>query len=255
MKSKIKSIINSLVVPYFIFTNIIAFLKVLIRQQSTDWQDIIINILSGRASWFIATLIVGELLFSIILWINHGKHLWLSTAAIVCFIIYYIIPFNQHNYWQWQDALMAFIFLYIGYLFHQYQHSFNIINKPLYSSIFLLILIFIKVYEYEIDLPMRNIAIENAPLFMMDAIIWLFLVISIIKYIPHFKMIEWTGQHCIVYYFLAGGCPLLNKAKIPYEGYFYRYLIAFVLVYGLATILTWLIYRYTPFITGNKSIK
>ena len=260
LKNKIKSIINSLVIPYFIFTTIITFLKVLIRQQTIDWQDIAINILSGRASWFIAALIVGESLFSVILWISRGKHLWLSTAAIVCGIIYYIIPFNQHNYWQWQDALMAFVFLYLGYLFHQYQQAFHTINKPLYSSIFLLILILIKVYEYDVDLPMRNIAVENAPLFMMDAIIWLFLVVSIIKYIPRFKMIEWTGQHCIVYYFLAGGCPLLisillNKAKIPYDGYFHRFLIAFVLVYGLDTILTWLIYRYTPFITGNKSIK
>ena len=260
LKKKAKGIIRSLLIPYFIFTIIIAILKVLVRQQTIDWQAIIINILSGRASWFIAALIVGELLFSIMLRISRGKHLWLSTAAFVCFVIYYIIPFNQHNYWQWQDALMAFAFLYLGYIFHQYRHAFHIINKPLYSSLFLLILILIKIYEYHVDLPMRNIAVENVPLFLTDVIVWLLLVISVINYIPRFKMIEWTGRHCIVYYFLAGGCPLiisilLNKLKFHYDGYFYRYLTAFVLVYGLATFLTWLIYRYTPFVTGKNNRK
>lgn len=257
LKSKIKSIINSLIIPYFIFTTIIAFLKVIIRQQAIDWQDITIHILSGRASWFIAALIVGESLFSVILWISRGKHLWLSTAAIVCFIIYYIIPFNQHNYWQWQDALLAFVFLYLGYLFHQYQHLFHSINKPLYSSLLLIILILIKVYEYDVDLPMRNIAIENALLFFVDVIIWLVLVITIIKYIPRCRIIEWTGQHSIVYYFLAGGCPLIisilmNQLSLCYDGFFWRFLLALLFVYTLATMLTWLIYKYVPIITGKK---
>jgi hypothetical protein len=117
-----------------------------------------------------------------------------------------------------------------------------------------LILIIIKVYEYHVDLPMRNIAIENVPLFLADCIVWLMLVISIISYIPRCKMIEWTGRHCIVYYFLCGGCPLIisiffNKIGLPYNNYLYRYLLALIAVYLLATTLTYLIYKYIPFIT------
>ena len=256
IKKKTRAIVRSLVIPYFIFTTIIGILKPLVRQQSFDWQEIAINIFSGRASWFIAALIIGELLFSILLRISRGKHWWLSTAAIVCFITYYLIPFNQHNFWQWQDALLAFVFLYSGYIFHQYQHCFHTINKPLYSSLLLIVLILIKVYEYHIDLPMRNIAIEHVPLFLADVAIWLMLVITIIKYIPRCQIVEWTGQHCIVYYFLAGGCPLIvsllmNQSGLSYEGYLWRFLLALLFVYALATILTWLIYKYVPFITGK----
>ena len=254
---KILSIVKSLVIPYFIFTTLIAVPKALLRQESIDWTETVSNILCGRASWFIAALIIGEVFFTTLLLIKRRKTLWLSIAAAVCLITYYIVPFNQHNYWQWQDALLAVTFLYAGYLYHQYKDFFHTINKPLYSSLLLLILVLIKVYEYHVDLPMRNIAIESAPLFLADAMVWLLLVVSMINYIPHVRMIEWTGQHCIVYYFLCGGCPLIvsmlmNKTGLGYDGYFYRFLIAFLLCYSLATVITAGIYRYVPFILGRK---
>lgn len=255
-QKRLKTIIFSLLLPYFIFTTLIAIPKLIIRQNEIDYYTIAVKIILGQASWFIAALIVAELFFSTFLWITRGKHLWLSIVSVTFFTIYYLIPFNQYNYWQWQDALLAFSFLHIGYLYHQYERYFQIFNNLLYSSIFLLIIIAIKFYEYNLDLPMRNIAIENVPLFLTDTIIWLFLIVSIIKFIPRCQVIEWTGRHCIVYYFLCGGCPLIismlmNKIKLPYDGYFSRYLLTLFIVYVFATILTWLIYRYVPFITGK----
>ena len=181
LKKKLNAIARSLLFPYFIFTSLIAVPKLLVRQEAINLQEIVINIITGRASWFIAALIVGELFFALLLTKTRGKITWLLTDAIACLIIYYVIPFNQHNYWQWQDALLAVTFLSAGYIYHQYDNHFNTINKPLYSLIFLLILIIIKVYEYHVDLPMRNIAIENVPLFLADCIVWLMLVISIIR--------------------------------------------------------------------------
>lgn len=259
LKKKAIAIVRSLLVPYFIFTTLIGISKVLIRNENIDWIGIIVNILSGRASWFIAALIVGELFFALLLTKIRGKITWLLTDAIACLIIYYVIPFNQHNYWQWQDALLAVSFLSVGYIYHQYDKHFNTINKPLYSSILILILFLIKVYEYVVDLPMRNIAIESAPLFLADAFIWLLFIISIIRYIPRCKMIEWTGRHCIVYYFLCGGCPLIismlmNKIGILYSGYSYRYFLALLLVYLLITALTWIILYISRFITKTNKI-
>lgn len=256
-KEKIKTIVRSLIIPYFIFTTLIAIPKALIRQEPVDWINIALHILSGRASWFIAALIVGELIFGALLVKTREKTLWLSIDVASCFIIYFIIPFNQHNYWQWQDALLTVTFMYSGYVFHQYKERFNTINKPLYSLLLLLVFTIIKVYEYDVDLPMRNIAIESVPLFLADSIVWLLFVTTLIKYIPRLRMVEWTGRHCIVYYFLAGGCPLIvsmvfNRIGFTYEGYMYRYILATLFVYLMATGLTWLIYKYVPFITGKK---
>ena len=257
LKKKIISIVKSLIKPYFIFTTLIAAPKLFIRQETINWQEIVINILCGRASWFIAALIVAELLFSISLWISHGKNKWLIILAITCFITYYIIPFNQHNYWQWQDALLAFVFIWLGYVFHQYHSFFRTMSKPLYSLLLLFILIQIKIYEYHIELPMRNIAVQNIPLFLLDASVWLMFIISTINYIPRCKIIEWTGVHCIIYYFFCGGVPLitsllLNKIGFPYDGFIYRYLIAVIIVYIMITAITWFIYKYLPVLTGKK---
>ena len=256
-KNKIKNIVRSLIIPYFIFTTLIAFPKILIRQENIDWVESIYNILSGRASWFIASLIVGELFFTAVLVKTNGKILWLSITAAACFIIYYIIPFNQHNYWQWQDALLAVFFLYIGYIYHHFENDFHSINNSLYTFLLLSIFIIIKIYEYHLDLPMRNIAIENSLLFLADVGIFLLFIISHIKYIPKCKFIEWTGKHCIVYYFLAGGCPIFvsmifNKIGFSYDDYLYRYILAIILVYLVASGLTWIIYRYLPFLVSKN---
>ena len=258
LHSSLRRIVRSLLIPYFVFTSLIALPKVFIRGSEINLADIAVLILSGRASWFIVALMVAELMFILLLWISRGKHSWLFIVAVICFVTYYLIPFNQHNYWQWQDALLAFDFLYAGYLYRQYASLFHTINRPFYSFLFLLLLITIKIYEYPLNLPMRNIAIENIPLFLADSIVWLLLVITLIRYIPRQRMVEWTGQHSIVYYFMAGGCPLvvsilMRKAGLPYDGYMYRYWIALALTYVLATAITWLIYRYIPYITGKKN--
>ena len=61
-QKRILSILRSLLIPYFIFTILLAVPKLLVRQMEISWMEIAVNILTGRASWFIAALILGELL-------------------------------------------------------------------------------------------------------------------------------------------------------------------------------------------------
>ncbi len=259
LKHKTKSIIHSMVIPYFLFTALIAVPKLLIRHQEIEWYEIIENILLGRASWFIAALIVAELLFSVFLVISKGKNKLLLPLVVICFIIYFMVPFNVHNIWQWQDTLLAVFFLYTGYLCHQNKHLINYINKPLYSVLLLSILVSIKVLEYNLNLPMRNIAIENILLFLTDSMIWLVFILSIVRYIPSCRLIEWTGKHSIVYYFLAGGVPLLVSKGLNYLNLTYynsiSILLAICLVYFIATIIVWMIDRLFSLFNVNRYIR
>lgn len=257
LKKRLKSIVRSMLFPYFIFTSLIAIPKLMVRHSEINWMEIATNILTGNASWFIAALIIAEIFFSLLLWISRGKYIWLSIAAIVCFITYFIIPIDLHSFWQWHDALLALFFLYLGYVCHQKSYFFHMINSLFLSLLLLIVLIIIKVGEYYVDLPMRNIAINHACLFLSDAVIWLIWVISIIRYIPKCKMIEWTGKYSIIYYFLCGGCPLItsmlmNRIGFSYDGFLYRYLLTLVVVYIFATAITWFIVRYIPILTGKR---
>jgi len=257
IRHKLYSIGRYLLVPYFLFTSVIAIPKLLIRGSEIHLSEIASNILLGNASWFIAALIVAEVLFSIMIWISRGKSIWLPTVAILMFVSYYFLPYDQHNYWQWQDALLAFDFLCLGYLYNKYKAFFHTFNKPYISLLLFLFLILIKIYEYDIDLSMRRIAIEHAPLFIADAIVWLWFIVTIIKYIPRCKLMEWTGRYSIIYYFVCGGCPLIvslvmNKVGFEYNGNLIRYVFAFIATYIFATLLTGLINKLFPFLTKSS---
>lgn len=255
-RKKIKNIARQLLMPYFIFTSLIYVPKLLIRNETVDYQQIIVNILLGRASWFIAALIIAEMAFVLLLRITSAQHKWLLPLSIFCFIIYFVIPYNQYNYWQWQDALLSVFFLYIGYTLNQYQHYFKSLDRPVYTLLLSITIIILKIYEYHIDPPTLNIAINQPLLFFIDSTVWVLLIISLVRHIPSCSIIEWTGQHCIVYYFLAGGCPLItsmvmNKIGFTYNDNSAHYFFTLLLVYLMATVITYGIYKYFPFITGK----
>ena len=71
------------------------------------------------------------------------------------------------------------------------------------------------------------------------------------------EALQWTGRNCIVYYFLCGGCPLvvsmlLGKVGFTYDDHCLHFLAALALVYLMATVLTWFIVNYLPFMTGRS---
>lgn len=257
IKRKITSILKTMLLPYFIFTSAIAIPKAIVHGYDIDIINSIILIATGRASWFIAALIVAEIIFSILLWTAIKRKNWiLPVFCLICLLTYCIMPPCNHNYWYWQDALLAVFFLYTGWIYHKYETQFNKINHISYFIIAIL-LAMIKVLEYDMNYAMKSISIINYPLFLADTLLCIFLFAGISKKLPSMPIIEWTGKHCIIYYFLAGGSPLitaitLNKLDFCCNNLLYRLLIASFISYCIATILTWVIYRYIPFVTGRK---
>lgn len=258
LKNKLTSIFRSMVVPYFLFTTLIAVTKMVLQPESLAWQDALLKIVCGRASWFVVALIVAEVFFSLFLCIRQARFKWLSAASAVCFISYYLVDYNQNNFWQWQDALLTFFFLYLGYLYHHKETMLNAIQKPCYSLILLIILVVIKLFELNVDYDMRNIAVVNPALFLADTIITLLLVISVLKLIPRCSPLEWIGKHSIVYYFLSGAAPLiitlsLHRIGLPCNDSLLRFLMVLIAVYLLSTCLTWIINKYLPFLIGKTT--
>ena len=74
VKHKIKSILRTLIIPYFIFTTAMAIPKAVANGRELDLIGITTNILTGQASWFVAALAVAEILFISTLKIVKGKH-------------------------------------------------------------------------------------------------------------------------------------------------------------------------------------
>lgn len=260
---KYNTILHSIILPYFIFTAIIAFPKAIAHNTSMDFTDILIKIITGNASWFVAALAVAEILFSTILYICKGKNSVLSISAITAFAISIFLSTTEINlWWQFENACMAFSLLYLGYLFHEKEIFFNRFNNTYYTLFLLLILVIIKTYiaTTEITLFVAPIIISNVPIFIINTFVSILFMVNVSKLSPRVKIIEWTGEHSLVYYFLCGGVPftvstILNKAGLEYNGKYYRIIIVFILVYLITSIMTYIIYKYLPFLVLKQSKK
>lgn len=256
---KLKSIAKGIILPYFIFTSVIALPKAIVHGTIINITDILTNIISGNVSWFVAALIVAELLFSTLLYICKWKNSLLCTAAVFSFAISIWLSTTEITlWWQIDNACMAFSYLYLGFLYHQKEKFFNRINNIYYTSFLLLILIILKIYiMYEgISLIMNPIMISNVPVFISDSLVSILLMIGISKLLPKNRMIEWTGAHSLIYYFFCGGVPLIvsmvfNKIGFQYDGEYYRVILAFLMVYAATSLIAWLIYNYLPFTVGK----
>lgn len=257
LPSKLVSVARGIVMPYFIFTTLIAVPKALVHARNIP--DAFFGIIAGQASWFIAALILAELGFALLLWISRGKTIVLSAASILSFITCILLSDYPELYWQLENACMALPILYLGYLYHRHEKVFHRFNTLSYSSFFLILLIVLKIYEHRngVNLMIEPVQVNNWLLFVIDSLLSLLFLLTLAKQLPRMRWLEWIGERSIVYYFCAGGVPLLvskglQKANMGFSGEYYQVMIAFLLVCAFTTIITWTVYRYVPFITGRK---
>lgn len=259
IKRKLKAIGKGLLMPYFVFTAIIALPKALAYGKTIEVGNIFLNIIMGQASWFVAALCLSELIFSLAIWITRGK---LSLLALIGFIGFcisiYLSKGNQPYPWQLDNSLQALLFLCIGYTYHRYEKVFNIFNRISSISFIIVMLVILKIFEYinSVNMLIWQININNYPIFLLDVLLCSLLMIHLCKQLPLCKWLEWTGAHSLVYYFLCGGIPFIistifTKAGFAYNGNYFHVMAAFIMVYIISTVCTWFIYKYTPFLVGK----
>lgn len=257
IKRRCSNIFSRFLVPYFVFTTLIAVSKAILIHDDTSWKDIVLSIVSGHASWFIAALIISQLLFMLFLWITKGKIIWLSIIAVCCLLLSYFTGnsyqsfplYYEQNLWHLNEALLACFILFAGYLYRKYETYFN--NISILLSLFILFIL-IKIYIIYIDaqLIMGPIIVSNYPLFIADLLCAVLLMVGIFKQLPSVRLVEWTGSHSLVYYFLCGAVPfivsrLFHKTALPTQSYL-SVLIVFCVVYIVSTLLAKVIYMLWP---------
>ena len=259
LKHKLTSIGHSLLLPYLLFTAVLALPKAFVHGWSIDLKSVLLPILTGRASWFIATLIVSETVFSLFLWITRGKVIPLFLLSF-CALVGSVLLTKQSTDYAWciNNALQAVFFLCIGWFYQSRKEVFNRINTPLYTSFLFISLIIIKGYATckGVHTMIYPMGIDSYFLFFLDMLTSIFLLVNICKQLLRCKLVEWVGAHSIVYYFVCGGVPLclslvLEKVGLGYHGAYYSVLIAYALVCIVASCIVAIVYRYLPFMLGK----
>ncbi len=260
LRRKTKSIVSSLLLPYFAFSCLLSIPKALIHTQEINCWNIIREIILGQSSWFVAALCLSELIFAFTLWLTHGKSLAIATISVLGFSVsIYLSTGSQPYIWQLDNSLQALLFLCMGYLYHKHERSFNGNHQAAVMTCLFVTLSVIKIYEQMsgINMMIWYIHINNYPIFLIDITVCSMLMILACKSLPPCEWLEWTGRHSLAYYFLCGGVPLLiskilEKTDFSYNGNYLHVAIAFCLVYVITTFLSWCIYKYLPFMVGEK---
>lgn len=260
---KIRSVFKTLIVPYFIFTTVIGTIKIVANHAEST--EILHNIILGKASWFVAALIVAELLLAVTMFITRGKTVLLSITALLSFITAFVIGnkhnpsplFNEQNSWYVNDAFLAMGIMICGIFYRRHEDFFNRFNTILYTSLLFILLLIIKniIIIYQINTVLGSIEVSNIPMFLTDIGIAILFLVNLSKLINKLPLISWTGAHSLVYYFFCGAVPatvtfLFNKIGFQYSHY-WQIIVMLTAVYFICTAIAFTIYRYTPFLVGR----
>ena len=274
LRHKLHSWLRGVLMPYFIFTSALALPKAWLHGAGGSLSDLLLTILTGQGSWFIASLAVAELLFCLLLWLSRAHWRWLAGAGLFAVALAYGFGTRrlafEANWWHVNEAVVALPFLLLGYMVHRFDK----LGTSWRLGLFALLLV--------LSLPVNVLVASSAwpsvlvgalvlpRLFLVKnalSVLLLYLLFTIsqrdgvrwVEQMPRWlaAMVSWTGRRSIVYYFFSSGIPTALTAVFSRLGYTYRgcyaeVLVVFFLNLLLITFVTWAIYRYLPWTTGRR---
>lgn len=252
LRKSVTGIIRRLLVPYLVITPFLQVGKALPTGEPIDVGEMLLRILSGQASWFVAALIVCRLYIACVSRLR--SFLFTLVACTFPFLLMCIdadyIPVPTLDV----SALSVF-FMFCGHLFRRYEARFLMGSSRSFMWVFcpsVLFFIFLKVLEFHYDINMMvcPILIDSMGLFTVDTLLGCILLTSFVRRFLSggcrvSYAFQWVGRHSLVYYFICGGVPkMVAIAMQRTTDVAYGYMpIAFVLVCLLSTGITWGLYR------------
>ena len=257
VRKKLKSILQKLVIPYLIYTPTISVLKSFAYGTGVNVADIAVKVVSGEASWFVSSLIVAELLFTLAVFISRGKLIVTAVlCTLPCMAVAYdadITPFSTLNV-----SFISLAFLFVGHAFRRFEDIIDSINAASYIPLLFIILTVMKVYEYAsgVQMTFYVIQIDSFALFLADTVVSSLCLVWLCKRLPSIRIVEYIGSHSLIYYFICGGVPLIVGRLMPQytEGSYHLLAAAFVIVCLCSTAIVWAIYKWLPWTTGKAQI-
>ena len=274
LRHKLHSWLRGVLMPYFIFTSALALPKAWLHGDGGSISDLLLTILTGQGSWFIASLAVAELLFCLLLWLSRAHWRWLAGAGLFAVALAYGFGTRrlafEANWWHVNEAVVALPFLLLGYMVHRFDKLGTRWRLGLFALLLVLSLP-VNVLVASSSWPSVLVGALVLPrLFLVKnalSVLLLYLLFTIsqrdgvrwVEQMPRWlaAMVSWTGRRSIVYYFFSSGIPTALTAVFSRLGYTYRgcyaeVLVVFLLNLLLITLVTWAIYRYLPWTTGRR---
>lgn len=227
-KKKISNIINKLFWPVILFSSLIWIPKRLAHGNEINLNTYLLDVFGGTAVWFISALIVAQIIGLILVYFFKNKlHLMLIISIFTMFTGFYLASFHPSPFpWYYKSGLVALFFLTLGGVFRQYYEKFkrfiSIRNLIISGTLFIAVML-INYYTIHSQQAIMSVTYDNIPLGLFNNLLAIFFMIQLSHFLPVIKWLEYIGKNSIVFYFFAGGVPLvigyLTRTYIPIQGF------------------------------------
>lgn len=253
-RHKFRSMIKGMLLPYLFFTIVLAIPKAMVKDD-VKLSDELLRVVNGHASWYVAALMVTEVLFILLIRLTRQlphPTLLLVTGSIVPFLAMatacQFIPNEQLqaiNPWCWQSAMLMLPFLCIGLLWKQWDMM-KYLDRPTTIVALFIVVAVLKyiVVTHQFTLTLEPIHVSSFMLLFADGLSGAMLILALCRRLPNITPLQFVGRHSLIYYFFCGAVPMavaiaLNKCGMPYQGQYLQVLLAFLLVCIATTAIAW----------------
>lgn len=254
IKHKLNSILSKMIWPYFVFTTIIWVPKMIKHGRDIDIASYFVDVFGGTASWFIAALIVAELMILLLSCFLKDTRQYLivgilTFAAAMVLKIY----FPEPQPWYYKSGMMGILFMSIGGCYRYYQdkleHFFTwrncIVAFCVYSAITLA-----DYNTFRYTPSTCEVSYKCIPLGLIENITGICFMLLLVKKMPSCSWFDYIGKNSLPFYFLSGACPtfasLFFKKIMPEAGYLMATSVVALMAIIMAYISTFIIEQYFP---------
>lgn len=251
---KIQSILYKLLWSYIVFTSIILIPKAFVRGYSI--KEGLISVIMGKASWYVAALIVAEILLCL-LFMKRWKQYQLLVVSIFLLLISIVLNnYIDYEPWFFIKGISGAAYMILGHLFYLNKEKFNALLKIKYLFITMLTFLIVRYAMYIYD----NSSIYNENSLPWDFSIYtlMFVVESILGILMCYifftlfsnKYIKFAGKNSLSYYYLNGGVILVLStvfSKILPYNYFFN-VVVFIITNLFLSITGFIINKYFHFL-------
>ena len=219
---KCKSVVKGILIPYLFFTILFILPKALFYR--TGINQLAIDVVMFRASWFVVVIGVFQLVYALALQKNPSN-IKLLVVTTIMFATGYLSVFFYEDLPLWISnsawlqspmlpnrfpfclniALVMCPFFYLGIVYRQIENRIKISSGELVAMIAAYMAVMIVDKQYigsNITVATHNYV--NLPLVFLYGLLGTMVVIEISKSIYKFKFINYIGKHSILFYFLNG---------------------------------------------------
>lgn len=263
---RLRNLCFRLVIPMILSSTLIYIPKVIFHGGDLKVEDFIINIFGGISYWFTAALAVAQIVILTIAYTIKQKSIWVYVG--VTFLLSLIGLYINNNRtgsepedffpWFYMTGLEYSFVMAIGGLYHKYEY-----HKSLFRyGVIVAIIAYIGIFANSVYTNQKLLMLGLGGLCDVEGLICaiggVYLIMAICKKLRYSKALSYIGQNSIIYYFMSGVLPasLGSIAARLFSDYNYIVVVGITISsLLLASILTFIIVRYLPFMVDLRKIK